>query len=123
MKRKHTNQNVTNETVRTVLKSACLGACRKVLERIAGAREMIFHEWRGTIRVPERLVRLALNEAEAAAWRTMYPDLVFPVLATEKVQAVVAWDAKQQTVQRARYALWSAGQAKNQNHQQPRAKL
>ena len=123
MKRKHANQNVTNEMVRTAVKSACLGACRKVLERIAAAREMIFREWRGTIRVPERLVRLALNEAEAAAWRTMYPDLVFPVLATEKVQAVVAWDAKQQTVRQARYAIWSAGQAKNQNHQLPRAKL
>jgi len=33
----------------------------------------------------------ALNEAEAAAWQTMFPHLVFPALATEKVQAAIAW--------------------------------
>jgi hypothetical protein len=49
---------------------------------------------------PERLLRLALNEAEAAAWETMYPHLVFPALASEKAQAVAAWNAHQQSVWR-----------------------
>jgi hypothetical protein len=123
MKRKSLNQHETNEWARTALKNACLGACRKVLERIAGARELILTESRGALRVQEQLVRLALNEAEAVAWQTAYPDLVFPVLATEKVQAVVAWDAKLQTVRRARYAFWNASQAKNRNQHQARASL
>jgi hypothetical protein len=123
MKRKHENQNGTNGPGRTALKNACLAACRKVLERIARAKELILTESRGAIRVQEQLVRLALNEAEAAAWQTAYPDLVFQVLATEKVQAVVAWDAKLQTVRRARYAFWNASQAKKQNHHQARARL
>jgi|SRR6516225_8451196 hypothetical protein len=116
MKRKTANQSVTNGSGRTALKSVCLAVCQKVLERIAGAREMIFNEWRGMLRAQEHLLQLALNEAEAAAWQTAYPDLVFPVLAIEKVQAVVAWDAKLQRVRGARYTLWSAGQAKDRSH-------
>lgn len=118
MKRKTTNQNVTNGPARTALKNACLAGCRKVLERIAGAKETIFNESRGMLRAQEHLLQLVLNEAEAAAWQTTYPDLVFPVLATEKVQAVVAWDAKLQRVRGVRYALWSAGLAKNRSHHQ-----
>jgi hypothetical protein len=120
MKRKNTNQNVTNGSGRTALKNTCLAVCQKVLERIAGAREMILRESLGALRAQERVLRLALNEAEAAAWQTAYPDLVFPVLATEKVEAVVAWDAKRQRVRGAGYALWSAGLAKNRSHHQLR---
>lgn len=123
MKRQHAHQDVTNEATRRALKRTCLAACRKVLERIAGAREMIFREWQGVLRVPEQLVRLALNEAEAVAWQTTYPDLVFPVLANEKVRAVVAWDAKQQTVRRGRHALVNPRHAQNRNHQLGRARL
>ena len=57
------------------------------------------------LRAQEHLLRLVLNEAEAAAWQTAYPDLVFPMLATEKVQAVIAWDAKRQALRRARHAF------------------
>lgn len=123
MNRKNTNQNVTNEPARTTLKKACLAACQKVLERIARAKEMIFDEARGTFRAQEHLLRLALNEAEAEAWQTAYPDLVFPDLATEKMQAIVAWDTKFQTLRRARYAFWSNRQAKNRSYHQPRAGL
>jgi len=41
--------------------------------------------------LPERLFRVALNEAEALAWETEYPQLVFPVLAREKIEAIAAW--------------------------------
>lgn len=123
MKRKNSNQAVINEPVRKALKHACLAACRKVLERIARAKGMIFTEARLALQANERVLRLALNEAEAAAWQTAYPDLVFPVLATEKVRAAVAWDAKVQTVRRARYALWRTGVDKNRNYHQPRVGL
>jgi hypothetical protein len=46
--------------------------------------------------VPDRMFRLALNEAEALAWQTDYPQLVFPILATEKTQAVTEWNARQE---------------------------
>jgi hypothetical protein len=41
------------------------------------------------------LVRLALNEAEALASQTAFPDLVFPVLAEEKLTALKAWQQRQ----------------------------
>ena len=41
--------------------------------------------------LPERLFRVALNEAEALAWETEYPQLVFPSLAEEKIEAISAW--------------------------------
>lgn len=76
-------------------------SCQKVLAQIASAKEDILTESRQATKAPERLVRLAVNEAEALAWQTAYPQLVFPALATEKVQAVVAWNAAQASVRRA----------------------
>ena len=46
------------------------------------------------------VLRSALNEAEALAWQTPYPHLVFPLLAEEKASAVNRWAARQRTVTR-----------------------
>jgi hypothetical protein len=77
-------------------------SCRKIRAQIAGVKEAIFAESSRAFPAPERLVRLALNEAEAAAWQTKYPHLFFPALATEKVRAVAAWNARQQSVRQSR---------------------
>jgi len=58
-------------------------------------------EVRTTLNAPEHLLRLALNEAEALAWQTGVPQLVFPTLAMEKVQALRTWDTRQQVIRRA----------------------
>jgi hypothetical protein len=71
---------------------------RKVRGQIAAARESILAESRLALAAPERLLRLAVNEAEALAWQTTYPQLLFPTLATEKVQALAAWSATQKLV-------------------------
>lgn len=71
---------------------------RKVRGQIAAARESILAESRLAFAAPERLLRLAVNEAEALAWQTTYPQLIFPTLATEKVQALAAWSAIQKLV-------------------------
>jgi hypothetical protein len=76
-------------------KNNCLASCQKVLARIANAREAIFNESFEVLKAHERLLRLALNEAEAVARQTLYPHLVFLDLAREKVQAVIAWDRQQ----------------------------
>jgi hypothetical protein len=47
------------------------------------------------------VLRSALNEAEALAWQTPYPHLLFPVLAQEKASAVNLWAARQRNVARA----------------------
>jgi hypothetical protein len=81
-----------------LIQNARRACCRKILAQIAGVKEAIFAESARAFPAPERLVRLALNEAEAAAWQTKFPHLFFPNLATEKVRAVAAWNARQQSV-------------------------
>lgn len=100
MKLNNATISVKNEGAGMAFKNACVRSCRKVLAQIARAKEAIFAESRGALQTQEHLLRLALNEAEAVAWQTMYPHLVFPVLAAEKVQAVADWNAHQQFVRR-----------------------
>ena len=97
-----TNKNTTaNRTIAKV----CLASCQKLIAQIAKAKDAILAEFRGPRETHEQLLRLALNEAEALAWRTGYPHLVFPTLATEKAQAVAAWDARQQSIRGTRSPL------------------
>ena len=95
MKRTNTNENRAGGGSAW---KACRGLCRKIRTQIAGVKEAILAESSRALSAPERLVRLALNEAEAAAWQTKYPHLIFPALATEKVQAVAAWNVRQQSL-------------------------
>jgi len=97
MKPQTTNENL-NPSARHALRHVCLAACQKILAR---AKAAIFAEWQSALATQERLLRLALNEAEALAWQTQYPHLVFPELATEKAQAVAAWSRRQQLLRAA----------------------
>jgi hypothetical protein len=47
-----------------------------------------------------KLIDLALNEAEALAWQTPFPYLVFPTLAEEKTETLARWRAKQENLRR-----------------------
>jgi len=113
MKTNRTDPEEQIEPGRTAFKNGCLTSCQKILARIASVKESIFHESVKTLRTQEHLLRLGLNEADAVAWQTMYPHLVFPALAAEKVQAIIAWDTKRQAVQRAKYAFWTGSLARN----------
>jgi hypothetical protein len=42
-----------------------------------------------------RILHLTLNEAEAVAWETGFPHLVFPLLAEEKASKAAAWINRQ----------------------------
>ena len=74
---------------------ACLASCRKMVAQMKQAKNAILREFNGTFEAQEHLLRLAVNEAEALAWQTGFPQLVFPDLAMEKAQAVAAWQMKQ----------------------------
>jgi hypothetical protein len=91
----------TNETRRNTFSNvttACVNSCRNVLAKIKQLKEKIVAEFREQFGAPEPLLRLALNEAEALAWETDYPQLVFPLLATEKAHAVARWQVRQRVV-------------------------
>jgi hypothetical protein len=75
-------------------------SCKKLLARIERTKNRIAQEFDASLAAHGQLVRLALNEAEALAWQTAYPHLLFPALALEKVQAVVTWQTRQLAVDR-----------------------
>ena len=96
------NQPVSqpNMNRRTSFAKACLESCHTILARVRKAKESILAEARGTAEVHGQMLQLVLNEAEAVAWQTAYPHLVFPTLAMEKVSAAVTWADRQQLVNR-----------------------
>ncbi|HEY1171334.1 MAG TPA: hypothetical protein VGH19_08210 [Verrucomicrobiae bacterium] len=77
---------------------AAIGACQKVLNAIEQARENLKSKFNNLREDHDHMVQLALNEAEALAWETTYPHLLFPTLAEEKVQAVNTWAVRQNAV-------------------------
>ena len=91
------HQEVKVNSIRNVA-NVCVASCRKLTARIERARENLRAEFRESFQLPEQLFRQALGEAEALAWQTGYPQLVFPALAAEKVQAVAAWHRRQQSL-------------------------
>ena len=77
---------------------APVASCRKSSSTIHCTRQALLNEFRQETRAPYRMLRLALNEAEALARQTDFPQLVFPVLAREKAEAIAAWQSRQDLV-------------------------
>jgi hypothetical protein len=98
MKLEPTNEARVGASGRSALGTLCLRSCRKMLAQMRKAKDAIFAEARSTLDTRERMLQLALNEAEALAWQTDYPHLVFPALAAEKVHAVADWNRHQRSV-------------------------
>jgi hypothetical protein len=82
----------------TAFSKACRKCYEAMMAQIRNAREIILAEARETLEVQERLLRLALNEAEGLAWQTMYPQLFFPDLAKEKIQRAAQWSRRQRRI-------------------------
>ncbi len=75
-------------------------SCRKALAQVARVKAAMLVESSAALQSQARLLRLALNEAEAAARQTPYPHLVFPTLAAEKVRSVIDWNRRQESMRR-----------------------
>ena len=71
-------------------------SCEKLASQIADAKDRLNEEFSVRLSGHESVLRLALNEAEALAWETNYPHLVFATLAMEKAQAAASWENRQQ---------------------------
>lgn len=75
------------------------GQCyHSILRRLDAIRAGIERKFGRNTRGYERLLKSAMNEAEALAWQTPYPHLFFPELAREKAVAVQQWAAHQRAV-------------------------
>ena len=98
MKTIERSENLNGLRAGTAFSKACQECYDAIMEQIRGARETILAEARKTLHIQERFLRLAVNEAEGVAWQTMYPQLVFPDLAKEKIQRVLQWSRRQRRI-------------------------
>src|SRR5277367_1972884 len=92
MSKIYKNENLNAEQT---IANRCAHSCKKLLAEIEQVKNKIGDEFRDAMESHQNLFRLALSEAEAMAWQTAYPQLVFPSLAAEKIQAVAAWRTRQ----------------------------
>lgn len=97
-----------NLNAETTIANRCVQSCKKLLGEIERTKNKIAAEFRDVVAANQKSFQLALNEAEALAWQTEFPQLVFPDLAVEKIQAVAAWQTRQQSVSQARLAFAQA---------------
>lgn len=91
---RRTNRNLSKATV-------CLNSCRALFRRLDGLKDQLLKEFGGKLKEQDRLLRAALNEAEALAWQTPYPHLFFPVLAEEKAVSAHNWAQRQREIRQA----------------------
>jgi hypothetical protein len=80
---------------------ASLRECRELSRQLYQVKQAVVREFGTAISGQSDLLNSALNEAEALAWQTEYPHLLFPVLAEEKAAGVTRWAARQRSVHRA----------------------
>ena len=80
----------------------CIQATRSrdLAVQVASIKNGLIREFGIALGGHREVLKSALNEAEAIAWQTPYPHLVFPVLAEEKAVAVNRWAARQRNVTR-----------------------
>lgn len=77
--------------------------CAKFLRQLHDTKLAIVDEF--SPKTSPQLLRLALNEAEALAWQSGVPELVFPALALEKAQTLAAWQIRQRSLQETEVSL------------------
>ena len=70
---------------------------RHVVSRVRNALE---RQYTSLVAQQPRLLRRALAEAEALAWETGVPHLIFPTLALEKIQSVADWHGQTSSISR-----------------------
>ena len=79
---------------RQTFANVCLGYGQKLAAQIERVKNNIVDDFHETFKAHEQLLDRAVGEAEALAWQTAYPQLVFPTLAMEKIQAAAGWNAR-----------------------------
>lgn len=93
-----TNIETEKNQSRTSFTSRCINSCRKLLAQIEDVKDQVLAEFHDRLDENQHVLELAVNEAEALAWQTDYPQLLFPSLATEKAAAVANWHTRQQSL-------------------------
>ncbi len=97
---KTNDKTESKTTLRQTVNDVCASSCQRILAQLERAKATIASEFRGQLQEHAHQLDLAINEAEALAWETGFPQLFFPTLALEKARAVAAWHERQQSLLR-----------------------
>jgi hypothetical protein len=93
--------HLQSNSVKHPVTNFCIACAKKLMAEVQRTKQELTAQFRRAFRGNERMLRLVLNEAEALAFLTEYPLLVFPTLALEKVEGAVAWQRHQMQVRAA----------------------
>src|SRR4030095_5327532 len=80
------SNSIVLSTPQQTMNTSSLEPHRITLAAVANVRANIEREFSALLEEQPHVLRLALNEAEAVAWQTGFPQLVFPTLAMEKAR-------------------------------------
>jgi len=80
------------------LRAGCVRCYEKVLQGLTTVKTAVEREFSRFTQGNDLLLKAAINEAEALAWQTPYPHLLFPVLAEEKATAARQWAERQSAI-------------------------
>jgi hypothetical protein len=70
-----------------------------LIAKIDIMKQRLFRKFSAESLASDRVLKGALNEAEALAWQTPFPHLFFPELAQEKAVAASQWTRRQEQLQ------------------------
>jgi hypothetical protein len=95
-------QNISelNQNAQPNFSDRCMASCKKILAQLDNVKAQVVAEFRDRLEDHQHVLELAVNEAEALAWQAGFPQLLFPMLATEKASAVTGWHLQQQSLRR-----------------------
>jgi hypothetical protein len=85
------HMSTQNKNIVKIAPNSWVTSGRILIVGLERAKQNLASRFAGRSDLPKRLFQVALNEAEALAWETEYPQLVFPTLAEEKIAAISSW--------------------------------
>jgi hypothetical protein len=91
-------QSIFPANHRRRLHAACGRCYQRALGRLTAVKARIEREFGQAVAGYNPLLKAALVEAEALAWQTPYPHLLFPVLAEEKAAEARKWAVRQRAI-------------------------
>jgi len=80
--------------------NACSVSCQRLVGKMEAAKRAILSDFHQLVAAHQGMAQLALIEAEALAHQTDFPLLVYPTLAREKIEALAAWNYRQEALMR-----------------------
>ena len=97
-----TGRDQNNFSAQSNFGDRCVASCRKLLAQLEDVKANVVAEFRDKLEEHQHVLELAVNEAEALAWQTGFPQFVSSPHACHRESAlrVAGWHRHHQLIQR-----------------------